>query len=99
MKCEDCRHGKFYAIGAVYCTLYGMIIRAEHECTLEREIWTDEDISDGGERKTEIHDDGGRAAGEVPGVLSESGERGGFSGVDEESRKGGGLRIWRGEDS
>ena len=89
MKCKDCRHGKFYAIGAVNCTLYGMIIRAEHECTLEREIWTDEDISDRGEREAEIHDDGGGTAGAVPGVLSGYGERESFPGMEgaEESRE------------
>ena len=35
MKCKDCPEGKRYMSGSVYCHLYGIIIREEHECTRE----------------------------------------------------------------
>ena len=98
MKCRECRHGRHYANGSVNCILYGMIIRAEHECTLEREILTYDDYNSGGEGEAEIHGDGGGAAGEMPGVLPESGERGGISGMEEE-QEGGGIREWTEEIS
>ena len=98
MKCRDCRHGRAFASGSVNCILYGMILRAEHECTLEREIWIHDDSESGSEGKAEIRNDGGGDAGEMPGVLSESGERGGIPGVEEEP-EGGGIRLWKEEDS
>lgn len=35
MKCKNCPEGRRFAAGSVNCILYGMIIRDEHECTLE----------------------------------------------------------------
>ena len=97
MKCKDCRHGRPFALGSVNCILYGIIIRAEHECTLEREIWIHGYNSDGSEGEAEIHDDGSGTAGEMPGVLPESGERGGIPGMEEEP-EGGGIEEWVRED-
>lgn len=108
MKCRDCRHGRAFASGSVNCILYGMILRAEHECTLEREIWIHDDSESGSEGKTEIRNDGGGDAGEVPGVLSESGERGGIPGMEmsaieeereDENQKTEEITLWEEEDS
>ena len=41
MKCGKCRKARRYAIGSMYCTLYGIIISKTHEGT--REGCKDED--------------------------------------------------------
>lgn len=33
MTCRECPEGRRFAEESVYCVLYGMIIRADHECT------------------------------------------------------------------
>jgi hypothetical protein len=61
-----------------------MIMRESHEC--EREGWKDFDrIFRFGDRfgeKTGLSEDGGRIIELVPGILSESGEREGFPGME-----------------
>ena len=74
MQCKDCRHGKSYGPGSVNCTLYGMIIRAEHECTLERELPNYEDYCRAEIDDTEIQEDSRGIADQMPGVLPGSGE-------------------------
>ena len=34
MTCRECANGKEFAEGGMWCRRYGMVIRAEHECTL-----------------------------------------------------------------
>lgn len=50
--------------GSVHCLLYGMIIREEHECTLEggKRHDGDEDLSGAGDDKAGLQKDGGGAA-------------------------------------
>lgn len=66
MKCKDCPEGKRYMSGSVYCHLYGIIIREEHECTREGGRRHDSTGNDGdgeGEREgAGLHKDGGAAA-------------------------------------
>lgn len=64
MRCVECRHGRPFAEGAVNCVYYGMIIRAEHECTLKGKEAKDEgdDQHKDGEDGTEAGRDGAGAA-------------------------------------
>lgn len=71
MKCRDCRWGKHHGPGSVNCVLYGMILSAGHECTLEREIQIN-DYNDGGEGEAEIHEDSGGIVIQMPGMVSGS---------------------------
>ena len=50
--------------GSVYCHLYGIIIREEHECTREggRQRDRSADHSQGGEDGTEVQTDSGGTA-------------------------------------
>ena len=74
MKCRDCHQARRFGEGAVFCVIYGMIIREDHECT--REGWKihDEDDDQRGESadETEIQRGRGGAAGAGAGVLSGS---------------------------
>ena len=36
MKCRNCQDGRRFAEGSINCTWYGMVLRADHECTRER---------------------------------------------------------------
>ena len=36
MICKRCPEGRTYATGSTFCRFYGMIIRNDHECKLER---------------------------------------------------------------
>ena len=84
MRCRDCPEGRRFAKGSVECILYGMIIREEHECTLEggKRHDRDEDHGESGEGKAEIQKDGSGTAGAVPGILPEPGEREGLPGME-----------------
>lgn len=64
MICKNCPEGRRFAEGSVYCILYGMIIREEHECKLEGGKRHDraDDHGEGGEGSTEIQKDGCGAA-------------------------------------
>ena len=71
MKCRECAYAKRYAEETVLCRLYGMIIREDHECRgkgVER-VGGDEIYDPAGEGEAGLQEDGGGAAGEVPGVL------------------------------
>ena len=84
MKCKECSEGRKFARGSVYCILYGIIIREDHECKLEggkRHDGTDGD-GEGIRESTELQKDGGGAAAALPGVLPGSGKRTGISGVE-----------------
>lgn len=79
MICRECPEGKRYAKGSVYCTRYGMIIREDFPCIPSRRKKDESgggaaDLRGGSEDETGLHTDGSSAAGEVPGVLSGSGE-------------------------
>ena len=64
MKCRDCPEGKRMTVRKVMCIPYGMIISAEHECTLEggRRHDRDQDISEEQREKTGLQKDGSGAA-------------------------------------
>ena len=64
MKCRDCPEGRRFAKGSVKCLPYGMIIREEHECTLEGGKRHDRagDHGEDGEGNAEIQKDGCGAA-------------------------------------
>ena len=34
MRCDKCAEAREFSEGAVWCVRYGMIIRADHECSL-----------------------------------------------------------------
>ena len=74
--CPAARRTRRNGHRCVICQIYGIIVLESHECT--REGWKDYDRNDdhgqdgGGE--TEIQEDSGGAAAEVPGILSESEE-------------------------
>ena len=80
MICRDCPEGRRYAKETVYCIQYGMIIREDYECLPERRKKHEPggggaaDLRGGREKETGLHDHGSSAAGEMPGVLSGSGE-------------------------
>ena len=86
MICKGCPEGRRYAAGSVLCTLYGMIIREDHECYREGGKRHDRDGSDGrdGTDRAELQQDGGDAAGGMPGVLQTAGKRTSVFGIDEE---------------
>ena len=86
MKCKRCPEGRRFAEGSIYCTLYGIIIREDHEGTREGCIAHegDQDLLRDGEDGTEIQSQRGRTADRLPGVLSEYGERESIPGMEEE---------------
>ena len=64
MKCKRCPEGRRFAEDGIYCVMYGMILREEHECRLEGGKRHDEDAGGGagGGGETEVHEDRGGAA-------------------------------------
>lgn len=65
MICKNCPEGRMFTDESVNCIHYGMIIRADHECKLERGMQLDRAIEDNGqdgENGTEIQDHSGGAA-------------------------------------
>ena len=64
MKCRECVQGRRFGDDGVYCVLYGMIIRENHECRQkggrrrERDEGDREEVRGG----TEIHEDSSGAA-------------------------------------
>ena len=86
MTCKECRKAKRYAPGSMYCLLYGIIIREDHEGNLKgcEEDDGDPDLRGKGTDGTEIQGQCGNAADELPGVLPEAGERGSIPGMEEE---------------
>ena len=70
MRCRECGYAKKFAEGCALCLLYGMIIREDHICRGKgRERREDERYDPVGEGEAGLQEDGGGAAGEVPGVL------------------------------
>lgn len=71
MRCRDCPAGRRYMSGSVMCLQYGMIISEEHRCRTEG--WKAYDREHGprreGEDETEVHGNGGRAAGSSEDLL------------------------------
>ena len=73
MKCRECHQGRRFAEGSIWCRIYGMIIREDHECTREGwKIHDDDDQRGEGDDETAIPSDGGGAAGAGEGILSGS---------------------------
>ena len=63
--------------GLIYCVVYGMVLPEDHLCIREGAKKRDGDGCDRIgriESEAELSEDGGGAAGEVPGILPESGE-------------------------
>ena len=71
MRCAECRRGRRFAVGSVYCRLYGMIIREDHECGMKGGLRREGNESDRhqGEDETELQEDGAGAAGRLQIVL------------------------------
>ena len=86
MKCRRCPEGRRFAEGSIYCTLYGMVIREEHEGTREGCLAHegDPDLLRDSEDGTEIQDKRGGAADGLPGVLPGQQERGSLPGMEED---------------
>ena len=85
MTCKECRKAKPFAAGSMYCLLYGIIIREDHEGNLKgcEDDDGDPDLRRKSTDGTEIQSKRGDAADELPGVLSETGERGSIPGMEE----------------
>ena len=84
MRCRDCAEGKPFAAGSYFCVMYGMIVREKDKCTRKGARRRERDEGDSGQvPEADPAGDVGRVpAGEVPGVLSGSGEREGFPGME-----------------
>ena len=87
MICRECQEGRRYAEGSIFCTWYGIIIRENHECS--REGGKRHDGEPGGDRenntnRAELQQNGGNAAGGMPGVFQRTSERASVFGVEEE---------------
>lgn len=82
--CGNCGDAKRIGGGSCWCLLFGIFIREDHECKYWKErVINGEDGQTGSgddhqrgqdDDGSEIWEDGGGAAGEVPGVLPEPGE-------------------------
>ena len=86
MICRDCRKAKPFAPGSMYCLLYGIIIREDHEGNLKgcEDDDGDPDLRRKSTDGTEIQSQRGGTADELPGVLPETGERGSIPGMEKE---------------
>ena len=86
MTCKECRKAKRFAPGSMYCLLYGIIIREDHEGNLKgcEDDDGDPDLRGKGADGTEIQGQRGNAADELPRVLQGTGERGSIPGMEEE---------------
>ena len=71
MTCGRCPEGRRFADGGVWCVMYGMILRENHECRLEGGKRHEQDAGGGadGGGEAEVYEDRGGAAGAVPGVV------------------------------
>ena len=86
MKCKECRKAKRYAPGSMYCLLYGIIIREDHEGNLKgcEDDDGDQDLRRKRTDGAEIQGKCGGATDELQGVLSEDRERGSIPGMEKE---------------
>ena len=86
MTCKECRKAKQFAAGSMYCLLYGIIIREEHEGNLKgcEDDDGDPDLRGKGTDGTEIQGKRGNAADELQRVLQGTGERESIPGMEEE---------------
>ena len=72
MNCKKCQNGRRFAEGSIYCTLYGMIVREDHNGTRKGCEEADERIEDNHKDSaggTELHDDSWEAIDRMQGVL------------------------------
>ena len=86
MTCKECRKAKRFAPGSMYCLMYGIIIREDHEGNLKgcEDDDGDPDLCRKSTDGTEIQGQRGGTADELPGVLPEAGERGSIPGMEKE---------------
>ena len=86
MTCKECRKAKRFAPGSMYCLLYGIIIREDHEGNLKgcEDDDGDPDLRRKGTDGTEIQGQRGGTADELPRVLQGTGERGSIQGMEKE---------------
>lgn len=84
MICKECKKAKPFAIGSVYCLLYGIIIDEKHEGNLEGCDREYEYPRGGNGEGTEVQGDGGGAAESVPGVVQGPWQRESVFGLGEE---------------
>ncbi len=84
MKCKRCPEGRRYAAGSTICRFYGMIIRDDHECTLQRgqEHERNNNYRLEGYAGPAVRENGGWFAGRGEEFLPGSGEREGLYGVE-----------------
>ena len=87
MICKRCPEGRTYATGSTFCRFYGMIIRNDHECKLERGKTHEQNGNYrlAGYDGPTVRDNGGWFAGGLPEVLQGSEERDGISGMEEDA--------------
>lgn len=84
MICKRCPEGRRYANGSTICRFYGMIIRDDHECTLQRgqEHERNNNYRLEGYAGPAVRENGGWFAGSGEEILPRSGEREGLYGVE-----------------
>ena len=87
MICKRCPEGRTYATGSTFCRFYGMIIRNDHQCTLERGKTHEQNGNYrlAGYEGPRIRENGGWFAGGGEDVLSGPGEREGLPGMEEDA--------------
>ena len=61
MKCRECAEGKKHSAASVFCIQYGIVMRSDHECTLEgariREYERDADHFGDGAQQDQLLED------------------------------------------
>ncbi len=84
MICKECGKAKRYAIGSMYCLLYGIIIDEKHEGNLEGCDREYEYPRGGNGEGTEVQGDGSGTAGGLPRMVQGPEEPGSVFGLGEE---------------
>ena len=84
MICRRCPEGRRYATGSTVCRFYGMILRDDHECTLERgkAHERNNNYRHEGYDGPKVRENGGWFAGSGQEFLPGPGEREGLFGVE-----------------
>ena len=86
MICKLCPEGRRFAGGSVYCLLYGIVIREDHECCREGGKRHDGEFAGelrDGENGAGLSEDSGHAAERMPDVFQRAGERADIFGLEE----------------
>ena len=87
MICKRCPEGRTYATGSTFCRFYGMIIRNDNECTLNRGKTHEQNGNYrlAGYDGPKVRENGGWFAGGGEDVLSGPGERESLPGMEEDA--------------